>query len=80
LKAIQRGTLAADLELVVDQASRRYELLAAAREPVAVSDPESAAESVCGECFFFRNGAAAEQPLDRVDRPIGLCWAAVDCP
>ena len=72
--------LAADLELVVDQASRRYGLLAAAREPVAVSDPESAAESVCGECFFFRNGAAAEQPLDRVDRPIGLCWAAVDCP
>ena len=30
--------LAEDLELVVGQASRRYELLAAAREPVAVGE------------------------------------------
>ena len=30
--------LAADLELVVDQASRRYGLLAAAREPVAAGE------------------------------------------
>jgi hypothetical protein len=30
--------LAEDLELVVDQAARRYELLAAAREPVAAGE------------------------------------------
>jgi hypothetical protein len=30
--------LAEDLELVIGQASRRYELLAAAREPIAVGE------------------------------------------
>src|ERR1700736_1273773 len=69
----QGHLLAADLELVVDQASRRYGLLAAAREPVAAGEWKGTCLSpgavrVSVTPLAARNSDAARCPNGRARR------------